>query len=145
MLGNSRLDAIFREMTLPDAEEQDTERAEESFAAKLFITPMTAPNSNFRIILDVASKTYHDRTMYLTPMLTFRAIIPDDSKVFRVVEGGSVMKLKKLLDSGAASLGDCDPMGRSLLNVSACRAVNYALINIQLTAASLQYINADEK
>ena len=129
-LGNSRLDAIFRTMILPDAEDQDTESAEEAFAAKLLITPVSAPFSNFQIIVDVASKTYHDRTMYLTPMLTFRAIIPDDSEVFRIVEGGSVSKLKKLLDSGKASLGDCDSMGRSLLNVSVCRAAMHALVEI---------------
>ena len=105
-------------MIPPDAEEQDTESAEEAFAAKLLITPVSAPISNFQIVVDVASKTYHDRTMYLAPILTFRAIVPDDSEVFRVVEGGSVRKLKKLLDSGKASLGDCDSMGRSLLNVS---------------------------
>ena len=115
-------------MILPDAENQDTESAEEAFAAKLHITPVSAPSSNFQIVVHVASKTYHDRTMYLTPTLTFRAIVPDGSEVFRVVEGGSVRKLKKLLDKGTASLGDCDSMGRSLLNVSTCREVMHALI-----------------
>ena len=123
MLGNGRLDAIFRTVILPDAEDQDTESADDAFAAKLLITPVSAPNSNFQIVIDVASKTYRDRTMYLTPMLTFRAIVPDDSELFRVVEGGSVRKLKKLLNNGMASLGDCDSMGRSLLNVSICRVV----------------------
>jgi len=108
-------------MLHPDAEDQDTESADEAFAAKLLITPMSAPISNFQIVIDVASKTYHDRTIYLTPTLTFRAIVPDDSEVFRVVEGGSVGKLKRLLSSGAASLEDCDSMGRSLLNVSLFR------------------------
>lgn len=117
-------------MILPDAEDQDTESADEAFTAKLLITPVSAPKSNFQIVIDVASKKYHDRTMYLTPMLTFRAIVPDDSEVFRVVEGGSVRKLKKLLASGAASLGDCDSMGRSLLNVSNCRAVMHALFEL---------------
>ena len=114
-------------MILPDAEDQAAEGAEEAFAAKLLITPVSASSSNFQIVIDVASKTYHDRTMILTPMLKFRAIIPDDSEVFRVVEGGSVRKLKTLLNNGTASLGDCDSMGRSLLNVSISRAVNHAL------------------
>ena len=115
-------------MILPDAEDQGTERAEEAFAAKLLINPVSAPISNFEIVIDVASKRYHDRTMYLTPTLTFRAIVPDDSEVIRVVEGGSVRKLKKLLDSGQASLGDCDSMGRSLLNVSIRRVLLHGLV-----------------
>ena len=90
---------------------------------------MSAPKSNFQIVIDVASKTYHDRTIYLTPVLTFRAIVPDDSEVFRVVEGGSVRKLKNLLNNGMASLGDCDSMGRSLLNVSIRRAAMHALFD----------------
>ena len=126
-MGNSRLDAIFRTMILPDAEDQDAESADEAFAAKLLITPVSAPTSNIQIVIDIASKTYHDRTMYLTPTLTFHAIVPDDSEVFRVVEGGSVRKLKKLLDSRTASLGDCDSMGRSLLHVSLCRHVKQDL------------------
>jgi len=48
-------------MLLPDAGDQDTESADEAFAAKLVITPMSAPISNFQIVIDVASKTYHDR------------------------------------------------------------------------------------
>ena len=127
-LVNGRLDAIFRTTVLPDAEDQDTESAEEAFAAKLLITPISGPISNFQIVIDVASKTYHDRTIYFTPMLTFRAVIPDDSEVFLVVRGGSVRKLKKLLDSGTASLGDCDSKGRSLLNVSVCKAAMHGLV-----------------
>ena len=114
-------------MILPDAEDQATESAAEAFAAKLLITPVSASSSRSQIVIDVASKTYHDRTIFLTPMLTFRAIVPDDSEVFRVVENGSVRKLRKLLNNGKASLGDCDSMGRSLLNVSISRAMNHAL------------------
>ena len=45
-------------------------------------------------------------------------MVADNSEVFRVVSRGSVKKLRILLSNGAASLGDRDSMGRSLLNVS---------------------------
>ena len=124
ILQHGRFDAIFRTMLLPDAEDQDTEIANEAFAAKLLITPTSASASNIQVIVDIASRAYQNRTVCFTPMLTFRAMIPSDSEVFHVVKGGSVTKLKKLLSSGAASLGDCDSMGRSLLNVSLCEKLN---------------------
>ena len=116
-LGHAMLAAVFRTMLLSDTEYQDT-KSVETFAAKLIITPTWAQPSKFQIIIDIASREYQDRIVSFTPTLIFRAMIPDDSEVFRVVEGGSVRKLKRLLSTGAASLGDCDPMGRSLLNVS---------------------------
>lgn len=118
---------MFKTMLLPDAEDQDTESVNEAFSAKIVVTPTSASLSNFQIVIDTASRAYHDRTIYFTPTLTFRPMLPTDSEVFRVVEGGSVKKLKKLLNSGAASLGDCDPMGRSLLNVSIYDDAKHAL------------------
>ena len=123
-LQHGRFDAIFRTMLLPDAEDQDTEIANEAFTAKLLITPTSASVPNFQVIVDIASRAYQNRTVCFTPTLTFRAMIPSDSEVFRVVEGGSTKRLQKLLSSGAASLGDCDSMGRSLLNVSLCEDRN---------------------
>ena len=117
-LRHGRLDATCRTMLLSDAEERDAESADEAFAAKLLITPVWASSSRYQIVVDVASRTYKDCTMFFPPTLTFRAMIPDDSKIFRVVRGGSVRKLQKLIESGEGSLRDCDPMGRSLLNVS---------------------------
>lgn len=116
-LRNGRLDAIFKRMLLPETEDNDTESADEAFATKVVITPASAPISRSQIVIDVASRMYRNRVTYFTPTLTFRAMIPNDSEVFRVVKGGSVKRLKKLLSSGAASLGDCDEKGRSLLNV----------------------------
>ena len=114
-------------MLIQETEDQNKENAE-TLAAKLTITPTAAQNSKFKIIIDIASREYQNHAVCFTSTLTFHAIVPDDSEVFRVVEGGSVRKLKKLLDSGTASLGDCDSMGRSLLNVSISREVMHALI-----------------
>ena len=117
-LRHARLDASFKTMLLPDAEGQDTDCTNEAFAAKLLVTPTSDLPSSFQIIVDIASRAYQNRTIYFEPTLTFRAMVPDDSEVFRVVEAGSVKKLKRLLSNRAASLRDCDSMGRSLLNVS---------------------------
>ena len=117
-LRHSRLDASFKTMLMADKEDNNTESADEAFAAKVIVTPTTTTLSNVQIIVDLASRTYRNRTVHLIPTLTFRAMIPFGSEVFRVVQRGSVKKLKKLLSIGAASLGDCDPEGRSLLNVS---------------------------
>lgn len=114
-------------MLMADNEDCDTEIADEAFAAKVVVTPTSAVRSNFQIIIDLASKTYQNHTVHFPPTLTFRAMIPDDSEVFRVVERGSVKNLKKLLSSGAASLGDCDTRGRSLLNVSPQSTLNTRL------------------
>ena len=113
-------------MLLQETEDQSKENAE-TLAAKLIITPTAAQLSKFKIIIDIASREYQNHAIYFTPTLTFHATIPDDSEVFRIVKSGSVQKLKKLLSTGAASLGDCDSMGRSLLNVSFCRRVKQAL------------------
>ena len=122
-----RLDAFFKTTLFPDTEELDTESADEAFAAKILVTPTQASASNLQIAIDTVSRTYRNRTIYFTPTLTFRAMVADDSEVFRVVEGGSVKKLRMILSSGKASLGDCDSMGRSLLNVSIYKPVKHTL------------------
>ena len=109
------------------SDDEAAESVDESFTAKVLVTPTSAPLSKFQIIIDIASRTHQSGTICFTPTLTFCAMIPNDSEVFRVVEGGSVGKLKKLLSSEAASIGDCDPMGRSLLNVSVCEDPEDAL------------------
>lgn len=116
-LQDVRLDAFFKNIALQDAEDQGTKSADEAFAAKLLFTPISASLSSSKIVINLASRIYRNNTVYLTPTLTFHAMIPDDSEIFRVVKRGSVRKLKKLVSSGAASLGDCDSMGRSLVNV----------------------------
>ena len=120
-----RLDASFKTTLFPFAEDRVSETADEAFAAKILLTPISTSVSNLQIVIDIASRTFQDRTVYLTPTLTFRAMVADDSAVLRVVSRGSVKKLRILLSSGAASLGDCDSMGRSLLHVSIYKDVGH--------------------
>jgi hypothetical protein len=57
----------------------------------------------------------------LTPAVSIHSIKPMGSKVFNIAAKGSIQELMELLQGqgGNASLWDCDPEGRSLLNVSA--------------------------
>jgi len=56
-------------------------------------------------------------SLLLTPTLSLRSTIPDGSKVFDIAARGSLNELELMLYDGRASLIDCDPEGRSLLNV----------------------------
>lgn len=53
-----------------------------------------------------------------TPILSFRSIVSYTSEIFDVVRYGSIIDLQKAIGEGKASATDCDPNGRSLLNVS---------------------------
>lgn len=53
----------------------------------------------------------------LKPTLSYHAMMPLKSEVFVAVETGNLLNLKNLLKQRRASLTDCDPKGRSLLNV----------------------------
>jgi hypothetical protein len=49
--------------------------------------------------------------------LTYQAMVPNDSEVFKIVNAGDVKALKKALAMKIASLTDRDEDGRSLLSV----------------------------
>ena len=53
----------------------------------------------------------------LKPRLSFCAIIPDNSEIFALVESGDLKGIINHLQQRIASLSDCDPEGRTLLNV----------------------------
>jgi hypothetical protein len=64
-----------------------------------------------------------DFTLHLDPSatITYQAMIPNDSEVFKIAGWGEVKELIELLVKGTASLTDRDEEGRSLLNVSCYR------------------------
>ncbi|KAE9380968.1 hypothetical protein N431DRAFT_137126 [Stipitochalara longipes BDJ] len=49
--------------------------------------------------------------------LTYQAMVPNDSEVFKIVEAGDVEALERVLDMKTASLTDRDEDGRSLLSM----------------------------
>ena len=51
------------------------------------------------------------------PRLSFHPIVPHSADIFTAVEEGDIDWMLELLNTGRASLRDCDPEGRSLLNV----------------------------
>lgn len=53
----------------------------------------------------------------LKPTLSFCAIIPENSHIFTLVREGDLEGLIRHVQQGHASLTDCDPEGRTLLNV----------------------------
>ena len=54
----------------------------------------------------------------MNPTISFHCVRPDNAEVFKVVSHGNVEVLFDMIESGLASLTDCDTKGRSLLNVS---------------------------
>lgn len=121
------MDATFKTFLPCDTQDQALgatenceEPAREAFAARLVVTPTFNAHSKHQIIIDLAHQIHESYRVHLTPSLSFRALISDDSEVFKIVTKGSVKQIVSLLRRGAASLRDCDTTGRSLLNVSDC-------------------------
>jgi hypothetical protein len=97
----------------PNISDEDTiESTHEAFAARLAIVPSRNIASSFRVVFDF--------TPHLNPSatITYQAMIPNDSEVFRIIRSGQVKELVKALSKGTARLTDRDEEGRSLLNVS---------------------------
>jgi len=92
-----------------------TRAAKRTVTARLAIVPSSIGISPFRVIFDF--------TPHLDPSatITYQAIIPNDSEVFKIAGSGEVKELIELLVKGTASLTDRDEEGRSLLNVSCYR------------------------
>jgi hypothetical protein len=86
--------------------------ANKTVAARVVIVPSSIETSPFRVVFDL--------TPHLDPStaITYQAMIPNDSEVFKIASFGEVKELIQLLERSTASLTDRDEEGRSLLNVS---------------------------
>lgn len=93
-------------------ERNDIDTSDKGFAASITIVPRDLRTSSFRVVFDI--------TPHLDPAakITYQAIRPNDSEIFRIVTSGEVERLIEALARGTASLTDRDEDGRSLLNVS---------------------------
>lgn len=60
------------------------------------------------------------RSTFVDSMIVARRTVPDSSSVFQMIKDGDFGGFKRLLQSGHASLWDCDSHGRSLITVSSC-------------------------
>ena len=92
-----------------------TRTADKTVAARLAIAPNSIGTSPFRVVFDFAPHLDPSAT------ITYQAMIPNDSEVFRIAGSGEVKELIELLKKGTASITDRDEEGRSLLNVSCYR------------------------
>lgn len=82
-----------------------------SIAARIAIHPKGSVVSSFRVVFDF------DPRLNPSATVTYQAMIPNDSEIFKIIESGEVEELLEALDNKTASLTDRDEEGRSLLNV----------------------------
>jgi len=94
------------------------EQATQHFRAKIVFTPPATFSSVPQTTVHLATHTKSYTSTLLTPLISFRTIIPLDSEIFKIATFGTSTDLQILLSSGKASLTDCDPYGRSPINVS---------------------------
>jgi len=94
------------------------EYAVEQFHATTVITPPTGIHSVPQIIIQLATRTTKSTSTISMPVISFRPIIPESSAIFNIAEYGTSSDLQMMLSRQGNSLYDCDPAGRSLINVS---------------------------
>jgi hypothetical protein len=82
--------------------------------AEVTFTPTGAAQLRFSLQQQVTQEA----SILLTPTLSIRNTIPDDSEIFEIAAYGTVEKLWEMFSCGKASPLDCDTNGRSLINVS---------------------------
>ncbi|CZR63154.1 uncharacterized protein PAC_13051 [Phialocephala subalpina] len=87
------------------------------FAARVALIPADPTAHSFRVVFDFTSH------FNISANISYQAMIPNDSEVFKIVSSGQIKRLIEAVEQGTASLTDRDQEGRSLLN--------YAVFNIQ--------------
>lgn len=95
---------------------ENTTSTRGSFNAKVIVIPKPLTASRALVMFDF---TPH---LDLSAKITYSAMIPNGSEIFRIVGGDQVEELAHALQEGTARLTDRDEDGRSLLSVS-CHAV----------------------
>ncbi|KAH8593914.1 hypothetical protein B0O99DRAFT_193320 [Bisporella sp. PMI_857] len=110
----ARLDISFWDVSSKlywsiDNQYNDTPNDSE-IAARLSITPNQPVESPVRIVLDFLP-LHHPLAR-----ITYQAMRPNDSEVFKIAKSGCINWLIEAIQQGTASLTDRDEEGRSLLN-----------------------------
>ena len=113
---DGRVDVSTR--TYASLDKANDNKATQHLQAKIVITPPATLRSVPQTIVHLATITSAFSTTLLTPIISFRTIIPLDSKIFEIAKYGTSTDLQMMLSKGEASLTNCDPYGRSLINVS---------------------------
>jgi hypothetical protein len=97
----------------------------ETFAGTMTLLPKTT-GKNIKIRAFFTQKVATRGSFSFIPILSFHAVIPDDSRVFQLIEEGNLHELIGMLKDGLASLTDCDTQGRSLLWVKLSKRDKYS-------------------
>jgi hypothetical protein len=108
----------IRTRTYASPNHANGDQSTQHFQAEIVITPPANVHSVPQAIFHLATQTTRYTSTLLTPIISFRTIIPLDSKIFKIAKYGTSTDLQMMLSKGEASLTNCDPYGRSLINVS---------------------------
>lgn len=92
------------------------EEVEEIFEGRIDFIPKRT-NRQIRISASFMQRVAKDGFFSLKPRLSFCAVIPYNSEIFDLVSCGDLKGIIDHIQQGKASLSDCDPEGRTLLNV----------------------------
>lgn len=87
-----------------------------NFTAQVQFKP-SQPGQNAMLLASFYQQTRSDGFSSLMPSLSFSAMLPDDSLVFRLIEDRDLDGLMDMLSHGKASLRDRDSRGTPLLHV----------------------------
>ena len=85
---------------------------DEALDTRITFIPIRTPSSSFAAVFDFSPR----RDSFAR--ITYQAMIPNQSMIFRVVSAGDIDGLIQMLEEGSGRLTDRDEEGRSLLNVS---------------------------
>lgn len=92
------------------------QEVEDIFEGTVSFIPKRADRQT-KISTSFLQRVTKDGFFSLKPRLSFCSIIPDNSEIFALVEGGDLKGIIYHLKQRKAFLSDCDPEGRTLLNV----------------------------
>ncbi|KAK5464844.1 hypothetical protein LTS15_001407 [Exophiala xenobiotica] len=112
-VGSVAINAMAHAPTQSGADTNEETVAECFFGTLTLISKKALNQIKLRAFF--TQKVLENGTFSFSPALSFHAIVPDDSLVFDLVEQGDVKRLVEELQTGSASLTDCDCTGRSLL------------------------------
>jgi hypothetical protein len=115
----------------------------EVFLANVTVMPEPTDSSQIRMMASI-QQAIGPGSYTLKSTISFSAVIPKKSAIFRMAVTGDLQGIKKFIEQGKASLWDCDPDGFTLLHVSSYLSTLYSpfdglkLLQLQYAVESLQ-------
>jgi hypothetical protein len=73
--------------------------------------------SRAKLLARVCQESTTKGFSFIHPTLSFCSMIAEDSVIFKVIANGDTEELIRMFENNLAAITDCDPRGRSLLNV----------------------------